>query len=202
MLEQLGYENIPISFYQQDDVVNISREIIGTILFHDSKDGLVGGRIVETEAYNGRMDKACHAYQRRTRRTEVIYRAGGCAYIYLCYGIHRLFNIVTNRIGMADAVLIRAVEPLFGLDLMRKRIEKSKETARMASGPGLVGKTYGFRIEQTGESLVDNIWLGRETGINLVEVEVAKRIGVNYAGEDANLPWRFKMKGNNFVSKK
>jgi len=202
MFEQSAYETIPLSFYQGDDVVKISRELIGAVLFHDTQEGLVGGRIVETEAYNGRTDKACHAYHRRTKRTEVMYASGGRAYIYLCYGIHRLFNIVTNVEGKADAVLIRAIEPLVGLDLMRLRTGKEKKEFRLASGPGVVGKAFGFSTQQTSTGLDDSIWLEREKNTEAVEVVVAKRIGVDYAEEHAELMWRFMLKGSKFVSRK
>ncbi|MCP4458555.1 MAG: DNA-3-methyladenine glycosylase [Cytophagales bacterium] len=202
MLDRLRYENIPLSYYQGDDVVKICRELIGMVLFHQSAEGLVGGRIVETEAYNGRTDKASHAYHRRTKRTEVMYEQGGCAYIYLCYGIHHLFNIVTNVEGYADAVLIRAIEPMFGIDLMRARTGKGERTAKLASGPGLVGKSMGFRKSQTGQLLNDKIWIGKEKNGKVANVEISKRIGVDYAEEDADLPWRFMLKGSGFVSRK
>jgi len=202
MFDQSAYETIPLSFYQGDDVVKISQELIGTVLFHDTQEGLVGGRIVETEAYNGRTDKACHAYHRRTKRTEVMYQSGGCVYIYLCYGIHRLFNIVTNAEKMADAVLIRAIEPLVGLDLMRLRTQKSMNEERLASGPGVIGKAFGFGTAQTGAMLDGTIWLGREKSSESFEIEARKRVGVDYAGEDADLPWRFVLNGSRFISKK
>ena len=202
MFDQSRYEIMPLSFYQGDDVVKISRELIGMVLFHQSADGIVGGRIVETEAYNGRTDQACHAYHRQTKRTEVMYQSGGRAYIYLCYGIHRLFNIVTNVKGKADAVLIRAIEPMVGMDLMRTRTGKTVKELRLASGPGAVGKALNFRLEQTGVLLNDKIWVGMELNNKTTEIVAEKRIGVDYAGEDANLPWRFMLKRSLFVSRK
>ena len=198
MFHQSAYESIPLSFYQGDDVVKISKELIGTVLFHESTGGVVGGRIVETEAYNGRTDRACHAYRKRTKRTEIMYQPGGRAYIYLCYGIHRLFNIVTNERDKADAVLIRAIEPLIGLDIMKERTGKKE---RFASGPGLVGKALNFQTNQTGQKMNRAIWLGRKEG-ETFEVESSKRIGVDYAGEDAHLLWRFMLKGSPYVSRK
>ena len=112
------YVKIPKSFYQREDVVKIAQELLGKYIFTQVDGKVTAGMIVETEAYNGRNDKACHAFLKRTKRTEVMYQPGGLAYIYLCYGIHHLFNIVTNRSGLADAVLIRAVEPAFGLQTM------------------------------------------------------------------------------------
>lgn len=201
MFQTSEYEIIPLSFYQRSDVVQISKELVGLYLFHQSIDGLVVGRIVETEAYNGRMDRACHAFQKRTNRTEVMYELGGRAYVYLCYGIHNLFNVVTNEEGMADAVLIRALEPIEGWDIMRTRTNKKTTEARLASGPGLVGKAMDFNTKQTGELLNDKIWVGRKLVDARREIVSAKRIGVDYAGEDANLMWRFYEKGNRFVSR-
>ncbi|MEQ9231658.1 MAG: DNA-3-methyladenine glycosylase, partial [Cyclobacteriaceae bacterium] len=162
MFQTSEYEIIPLSFYQRSDVVQISKELVGLYLFHQSIDGLVVGRIVETEAYNGRTDRACHAFHKRTNRTEVMYEMGGRAYVYLCYGIHNLFNVVTNEEGMADAVLIKALEPVEGMDIMRTRTNKKTTEARLASGPGLVGKAMAFNTNQTGELLNDKIWVGRK----------------------------------------
>lgn len=201
MFQTSEYEIIPLSFYQRSDVVQISKELVGLYLFHQSIDGLVVGRIVETEAYNGRTDRACHAFHKRTNRTEVMYEMGGRAYVYLCYGIHNLFNVVTNEEGMADAVLIRALEPIEGWDIMRTRTNKKTTEARLASGPGLVGKAMAFNTNQTGELLNDKIWVGRKLVDARREIVSAKRIGVDYAGEDANLMWRFYEKGNRFVSR-
>ncbi len=201
MFQKVGYEFIPLSFYQGDDVVEIAQALIGTYLFHDTKAGLIGGKIIETEAYNGRNDRACHAFQKRTPRTEVMYQSGGRAYIYLCYGIHRLFNIVTNVDGQADAVLIRALEPMEGTDIMRANTGKSEKDKRLASGPGLVGKAMGFKLNQSGDELDGAIWLGRREE-NHPEIISTTRVGVDYAGEDAKLPWRFYENGNEYVSKK
>jgi len=202
MLDTSTYEIIPFSFYQREDVVEIAKEMVGLYLFHASADGLTGGRIVETEAYNGRMDKACHAFHRRTPRTEVMYQSGGRAYVYLCYGIFHLFNVVTNTEGNADAVLIRALEPVVGLDLMRHRTGKKESDRRLASGPGLVGKAMGFHARQSGMLLGENVQLARKWEVEPFELESARRIGVEYAGEDALLPWRFMMKENPYVSTK
>ncbi len=130
-----------------------------------------------------------------------MYEMGGRAYVYLCYGIHNLFNVVTNEEGMADAVLIRALEPIEGWDIMRTRTNKKTTEARLASGPGLVGKAMAFNTNQTGELLNDKIWVGRKLVDARREIVSAKRIGVDYAGEDANLMWRFYEKGNRFVSR-
>jgi len=192
------YETIPITFYQQDNVVEISRKLLGKYLMHQTTEGLTGGKIVETEAYSGKNDRACHAHGKRTPRTEVMYQSGGRAYIYLCYGIHHLFNIVTNKEGMADAVLIRAIEPVEGLDLMQERTGKS---TRIASGPGLVGKAMELNRLQSGQMLNTSIWLENRNEKDFTIFETT-RIGVDYAGDDAKRPWRFYIRDNPYVSRK
>jgi DNA-3-methyladenine glycosylase len=202
MLDTSTYEIIPFCFYQRSDVVQIAKEMVGLYLFHETSDGLAGGRIVETEAYCGREDKACHAHKGRTRRTEVMFQSGGRAYIYLCYGLFHLFNVVTNEEDQADAVLIRAIEPVEGFELMRLRTGKKPSDSRLASGPGLVGKAMGFHSRQSGVLLGENIQLVRKMKVEPFEVECTARVGVDYAGEDALLPWRFVMKDNPYVSLK
>lgn len=202
MLDSSGYEIIPFSFYQREDVVQIAKEMVGLYLFHETKEGITGGKIVETEAYCGRNDRACHAFNKRTPRTEVMYRSGGRAYIYLCYGIFHLFNVVTNVEGQADAVLVRALEPTTGIPLMQTRTGKKDSDKRLASGPGLVGKAMGFHSSQSGTLFSDRMHLARKLDDLPVELEVATRVGVSYAGEDALLPWRFILKDSPYVSTK
>ena len=126
-------------FYLQEDVVKISRELLGKVLCTKFNGKFTSGIITETEAYAGIPDKASHAYNgRRTKRTEVMYGMGGTAYVYLCYGIHHLFNIVTNKKDIPHAVLIRAVKPLDGIDLILKRRNQKKLTEKISSGPGTV----------------------------------------------------------------
>jgi len=193
-------ETIPLSFYQGENVVEISRQLLGKFLFRQTEDGICGGMIVETEAYSGLSDKACHAHGKRTPRTEVMYQSGGRAYVYLCYGIHHLFNIVTNKEGRADAVLIRALEPTKGVALMRHRTQKRHPPTRLASGPGLVGKALALTRADSGKLLNVDIWI-EDQGVTEFEQVSSERVGVAYAGEDALLPWRFYIKGNSFVSR-
>lgn len=186
---------LPSSFYQRDDVVAIARELIGAKLLTRINGILTAGIITETEAYNGRTDKACHAYGGRlTPRTEVMYRAGGIAYVYLCYGIHEMFNIVTNAEGLADAVLIRALMPTEGLEHIRTRRERKLPDHRLCEGPGTVTKGLAIDRGLNGLDLHgDTVWL--ETGIHIPDahIEIGPRIGIDYADEDAKLPWRFKV---------
>ena len=194
------YEKLPRTFYLRSDVVQIAKDLLGKVLITQIDGILTAGKIVETEAYCGRGDKACHAHGKRTGRTEVMYGEGGQAYVYLCYGIHHLFNVVTNIEGRADAVLIRALEPLHGLDAMneRRRFTKSK----LASGPGMLSQAMGIHVKMTGEDLIsDRIWMSDNPESEDFEILADTRIGVAYAQEDALKPWRFVIGDNKFVSK-
>lgn len=195
-----AYEKLGRSFYEQQDVVTIARQLIGKYLFTNVEGVITAGKIVETEAYSGRGDKACHANNKKTPRTEIMYGKGGFAYIYLCYGIHHLFNVVTNVSGLADAVLIRALEPVLGLKEMNVR--RGSKKAKLASGPGTLSEALGIKTNMTGYDLTGEVLWISEGANEDFEVESDVRIGVDYAGEDAFKPWRFLMKGNEFVSKK
>ena len=194
------YEKLPRSFYQRSDVVQIAKDLLGKVLFTQIDGVLTAGKIVETEAYCGRGDKACHANNKRTPRTEVMYEDGGKAYVYLCYGIHHLFNVVTNDVGLADAVLIRALEPMEGAGVMKERRKSTK--AKLASGPGTLSQAMGIHVKMTGEDLLaDKIWIAYNSKPEKPEILTDTRIGVEYAEEDALKPWRFVIAGNKFVSK-
>ena len=195
---------LPQSFYLGADVVAISKSLLGKYLF-TSVDGLVtGGYIVETEAYNGIPDKASHAYgNRRTPRTETMYREGGIAYIYLCYGIHEMLNVVTSVAGHPQAILIRAIEPITGIDIMLARKNMTTLKPNITAGPGSVAKAMGIDRKINGISLQsDTLWI-EDKGLKFSDEQIAAvpRIGVAYAAEDALLPYRFYVKGNIYVSK-
>lgn len=195
---------LPQSFYLGTDVVAISKALLGKYLF-TCIDGLItGGYIVETEAYNGAVDRASHAYgNRRTKRTEIMFAEGGIAYIYLCYGIHEMFNIVTSTEGHAQAILIRAIEPTEGIETILLRRGMDKVKPNITAGPGSVAKALGIDRKLNGISLQsDTMWL-EDRGLNFTDDQIAAvpRIGVAYAGDDALLPYRFYVKGNPFVSK-
>lgn len=195
------YEKLPRSFYLRQDVVGIAKDLLGKVLITNIGGNITAGKIVETEAYCGRGDKACHANGKRTPRTEVMYGMGGHAYVYLCYGIHHLFNVVTNKQEKADAVLIRALEPLEGVQLMRERRAHTK--SMLASGPGTLSQAMGINIKMSGNDLLsEELWIGESSSDDNFEILSDKRIGVEYAEEDALLPWRFVISGNKFVSKK
>ncbi len=194
------YEKLPRSFYQRGDVVQIAKDLLGKVLVTRVDGHLTAGKIVETEAYCGRGDKACHANGKRTPRTEIMYGDGGTAYVYLCYGIHHLFNVVTNVEGMADAVLIRALEPMQGIDTMNERRNFTK--GKLSSGPGTLSQALGIHVSMSGEDLCDDkIWIMERSESETIEILIDTRIGVEYAEEDALKPWRFVIAGNKFVSK-
>lgn len=192
-------------FYNRDDVVVIAKELLGKILVTNFENKLTAARIVETEAYKGVVDKASHAYKgRRTSRTEIMYRQGGAAYVYLCYGIHHLFNVVTNAQETPHAILIRATEPVYGMDIMLARAKKSKFDYTLMKGPGNVSKALGISTKHTGVDLLKNEMFIINDGLKLSKNSIitSPRIGVDYAEEDALLPYRFYIKDNPFVSGK
>jgi DNA-3-methyladenine glycosylase len=195
---------LPYSFYQQEDVIDLAVQLLGKQLFTLIDGKLTGGTIVETEAYNGIIDKASHAYNGRfTPRTSIMYEAGGISYVYLCYGIHHLFNVVTNTKNSPNAVLIRGIEPTEGLSTMLERRNMQKLESRITAGPGALAKALGIDKNLNGKDLLgDEIWI-EDNGIHFKEEQIvaSPRVGVDYAEDHALLPWRFYVKGNKFVSK-
>ena len=192
-------------FYERDDVVQVARELLGKTLITRIGGGYTAGRITELEAYSGRNDKACHANDGlRTKRTEAMYWQGGTAYVYLIYGMHHLFNVVTSTEGLADAVLIRAIEPLEGVDLMLQRRGMAAPLKNLSAGPGTLSAALGIRTkDHYGLDLLgDTIWIEDAPLLSPNEMIVSTRIGVDYAEEDALKPWRFYMADTPWVSKK
>ena len=191
---------IPESFYQHSNVTHIAKNLLGKYLFTKINGAITSGMIVETEAYSHR-EKGCHAYKGMTPRNEVMYQSGGPAYVYLCYGIHNMFNVVTNEKNVADAVLVRALEPGVGIELMQKRMNVATPK-RITSGPGKLTKALGVDRTFNGKLLWDDdIWLEEGIVIPRSKIIVSPRIGIDYAGEDALLPWRYTIKDNPWVSK-
>lgn len=185
------------SFYLRDDVVQISKELLGKYLFTNFNGKLTGGIITETEAYSGIIDRASHAFGgRRTARTEIMYREGGIAYVYLCYGIHSLFNVVTNKKNIPHAVLIRAIHPVHGMEIMMKRRNKKTIDKTFTNGPGSISQALGIHYSHTGLSLHgNNIWIeDKREEVSESAIVISKRVGVEYSGEDAHLPFRFILK--------
>ena len=192
-------------FYQRENVVQIGRELLGKYLFTQLNGEKAGGIIVETEAYSHINDRACHSHlQRRTQRTEIMYHSGGVAYVYLCYGIHHLFNIITNVEDKADAVLVRAIEPTENIEVMQKRRGIDKPIPQLTAGPGAMSQALGITTAHYGLPLTTGelIWVeDRNVEIPPENIIASPRVGVAYAGEDAVLPWRFRVKGNVWTSK-
>ena len=191
------------SFYQRSDVLQIAKDLLGKLLVTKWDGIITSGRIVECEAYAGVMDKASHATGgRRTARNEIMYGNGGTAYIYLCYGIHHLFNVVTNTENIPHAVLIRAIEPIEGINEMMKRMNLNKPDPTITRGPGKLSMAMGIFTKHSGISLSGNSLFIADDGFVLKKKEIvaSPRIGVAYAGKDALLPYRFYIKGNSFVS--
>ena len=194
---------LPRSFYLNPDVVEVAKLCLGKILVTSHNGAITSGVISETEAYAGITDGASHAFgNRRTRRTETMFRAGGIAYIYLCYGVHSLFNIVTNEEGVPHAVLIRGIIPLDGKEVMAERTGKHVIVDGDGSGPGRVTRLLGLHYSQDGSDLVERMSghnmqiLIEDRNLKILpeEIRITARIGVDYAGEDALLPYRFVLK--------
>lgn len=190
----MTHHRLTLSFYTRDDVTLIARELLGKRLVSFADGRLTSGYITETEAYKGIIDKASHAYgNRRTKRTETMFSEGGIAYIYFCYGMHSLLNVVTNHNGIPHAVLIRAILPETGMNIMTERIGR-QVSDKDGVGPGRVTKLLGLTFADDKEDLVkgNKIWI-EDAGIEVPDtlVKLTPRIGVSYAGEDALLPYRF-----------
>jgi len=195
---------LPYSFYQQEDVNHLAIALLGKQLFTLVDGELTGGTIVETEAYKGAIDKASHAYGGRfTDRTKVMYQAGGLSYVYLCYGIHHLFNVVTAEANTPHAVLVRGLEPITGIDTMLRRRNMAVVKPNLTAGPGALAKALGIdRTLNAKELWGDEIWIeDNQIRYQPEEIVAVPRVGVAYAAEHALLPWRYYVKGNKFVSK-
>lgn len=195
---------LPESYYHNADVVSLSKDLLGKYLFTCIDGFTTGGYIVETEAYSGASDKASHAYGNKlTSRTQTMFMQGGIAYVYLCYGIHEMFNIVTSAEGEPHAILIRGINPTEGLDIMQLRRNMVYMKPTITSGPGSVAKALGINRNINTFSLQsDTIWV-EDKGLRFPDEMIAAvpRVGVLYAGEDAMLPYRFYVKRNIYVSK-
>lgn len=195
---------LPRKFYAREDTAKIARELLGKLLVVSSPEGRVSGMIVETEAYLGAIDRAAHSYGgRRTTRNEVMYGEPGFAYVFFVYGMYNQFNCVTGAVGTPHAILIRAVEPVEGVELMQKRRPKARKPADLTSGPGKLCIAMGIDRSFNGEDLAGSIvFIEKYRTVPAASITCGKRIGIDYAGEDANLPLRFWVAGNAFVSRK
>ena len=198
-------EKLPQSFYKRKDVVAIAKDLIGKLVLTNINGIKTSGRIVETEAYVAHTDKASHAYKgKRTQRNEHMYANAGTVYVYICYGLHHMLNVVTNDVDVPDVVLIRAVEPVQGIAEILLRTGKKTADKTITKGPGNVAKALGITKSFSGQVFGEtNIGI-YDDGINVepATIGISKRIGIDSAGEDALLPYRFFIKGNKFVSGK
>ncbi len=190
------------SWFLHGDVVELGKQLLGKVLCTNFNRQLTKGIIVEVESYCGRGDKASHANnQKMTNRNKIMFEEGGRAYVYLCYGIHHLFNVVTNEKGLADAILIRAIEPIEGIHIMMERRNLIKIEKRLTSGPGVLSQALGISTQNNGKSLISNtLWIENGQKISNKQIVETTRIGVDYAGDDAFKPWRFYIKENKWVS--
>ncbi len=195
---------LPVEYYQSTNVVSLAENLLGKRLLTCVEGELTEGIIVETEAYRGPEDVGSHAYNhRRTTRNEIMYAKGGVVYMYICYGIHDMLNIVTGEEGESHAILIRAIEPTTGLDIMRLRRGFQNDDRRLCKGPGALAKALGLQKIHNGVSLSgDVIWI-EDTGmpISSDDIVACPRIGLNIQEPYKSIPWRFYIKSNRFVSR-
>jgi len=190
---------LPRSFYERP-TVEVARQLLGKYLVRNHPDGTAIGRIVETEAYVGPEDKACHASRGRTARTEIMFGPAGHAYVYFVYGFHHMLNVVTEGEDFPAAVLIRAVEPVDGIMLMKKR-RNTGEPRNLASGPGKLCAAFSIDRSLNGIDLCGPLLYAYDNGEPAPKILAKPRIGVNYSGRWKQKPWRFLIADNEFVSK-
>lgn len=199
-------KKLGIQFYDRENVVAIAKELIGKIVITKFDGITTSGRIVETEAYIALTDRASHSFGgKRTARNEHMYAKPAIAYVYICYGMHHLFNVTTNKKNIPDAILIRAVEPMQGITTMLKRTNKKKPDHTLTKGPGNVGKALGISKEHSGLNLLGSkIFIVDDADGKMFfpenKIGSSPRIGVESAGASALLHYRFYVKGNKFVS--
>lgn len=194
--ERLTSPRLTRKFFARDPVT-LARDLLGRILFYRTDSGLLAGRIVETEAYTGEADPASHAYRGRTARNAVMFGSAGHAYVYFSYGMHYCLNVTAERPGVAGAVLLRAMEPLAGTDVMRSRGDRGPEV-RLLSGPGKIGRGFGLTLADNGRDLTRGP-LGIAEGRPFPDeaVLISRRIGISRA---VDLPYRFSVSGSRSVS--
>jgi len=190
---------LPRFFYEQK-TIDVAKQLLGKYLVRKHPEGDAVGRIVETEAYLGPQDLACHASKGRTARTEVMFGAAGHAYVYFIYGFYNMLNLVTEEKDHPAAVLIRAVEPVAGIDLMKRRREMDK-LRDLASGPGKLCQAFAIDRSLNGADLCDGVLYVEDRGDPAPKFNATPRIGVDYAGKWKDKPLRFLIRGSEFVSK-
>jgi len=192
------------SFYRSNNILQSAQDLLGKVLCSSINDKFTSGKIVEVEAYLGSNDRASHSYNnKKTQRTAPMFASGGISYVYLCYGIHHLFNVVVGEKNNPCAILIRGLEPVDGIDIMLKRRNLNNLKNELTNGPGKLTQALGITTQINTESLLGNkIWI-EDYSIHIDKKDIlsSPRIGVDYAGDDAKLPYRFYIKNNKWVSK-
>ena len=191
-------------FYQREDTLQIARDLLGKSVFSSIDGELCGGIIIETEAYMGPDDRGSHTFNNlRTPRNEMMFSAGGVVYMYICYGIHNMLNIVTGSSNTPHAILIRAIEPNLNLEVMRDRRNISNDDIRLCKGPGALCKALGLNKTHNGTDLQsDIIWVeDKNFRYSDSQIKATPRVGMNFEGEYKSIPWRFYAKGNKYVSR-
>ena len=195
---------LPVKFYTRENTLTVARDLLGKLLVVQDENGeRVSGMIVEVEAYLGMEDKGAHSYGgRRTARNEITYAEGGHVYVFFVYGMYYQLNLVTGPAGQPHVCLIRAVEPVEGIETMRKRRGKKMPDKNLTSGPGKLCIAFGIDRSLNGEHLLgDKIWVEEYKNFAKKDIATGKRIGIDYAEEFAEMPWRFWVKGNPYISK-
>jgi DNA-3-methyladenine glycosylase len=206
----MKYQRITNPEFYRADTIHVAKNILGKILVYESQEGVCAGIIVETEAYCGIHDQACHSYGwRRTRRNDTMYRQGGTLYVYMIYGLYFCVNIVTKKINEPEAVLIRAIQPIEGIDIMKKRrLQKSNiknhpsDLNWLCNGPGKLAQAMGINTDQNGINLLlGPVYLAYPESSTTIKIVQKPRIGIDYAKNAKEYPWRFYIQDNPFVSK-
>jgi len=200
----MRYLKLPRDYYQSLDVVKLSQGLLGKFIVTEQNGLRTAGMIVETEAYRGAEDRASHAYNnRRTQRTETMFAQGGVAYVYLCYGMHHLFNVVTGPKDCPHAVLVRAIEPIEGIAFMLERRGMQQLHPRLTAGPGSLSKALGITTALNGSLLTSkSVWIeDRDIQLSKKDILTSPRVGIDYAKEHRDLPWRFRLKNCVWTSK-
>jgi DNA-3-methyladenine glycosylase len=204
MSTQVKTNKLPREFYLRPNVLIVARDLLGKLLVVPTPNGeRVSGKIVEVEAYRGPEDRASHAFGgRRTKRTETMYRAGGVSYVYFVYGMYFQFNVVSGVEDTPHAILVRALEPVEGIDVMRSRRHGHKDHS-LTSGPGKLCIAMGIdRDLNSADLLGDRVWLEEYEKISPRRIARGPRIGIDYAEQWIDKPWRFWIKGNHYISRK
>ena len=203
MIDTSQFNILPRKFYTRS-VITVAKELLGKVLIKNEGKKLLSGRIVEVEAYDGRIDEASHSFKGKTKRNEVMFNEGGYFYVYFTYGVHFCCNIVTGEKDHGTAVLVRAIEPLEGIDLMIKRrlgrkLKNENELFNLTSGPGKISQAFNFNLKHSGSDLTDNkIFLVDSKKLSKNKIGISKRIGIT---RSVDLPWRFIEKGNPYLSR-